>query len=208
MRLPKIPTLLESLRAVDWHLTVFGLDYNGHYYRIIFEDMLYFPHPDEFMAKLTFIKDDENSSELEVFANEERFDISLYTFAEYFEIQRGSEYADFIKSFYDILTIQMPSSFRPIQKEDRERVLQTIEQYEPSNGRCCYDARRSLIPNSDTEYKVRSVFNTEKTKLLRPELFKKVGKDKHISFYYRENDELSDNEIIDKLKTRYGFELK
>lgn len=41
--------------------------------------------------------------------------------------------------------------------------------------------------------------NTAKTKLLRESLFKRIGSDKTISFCYRQENELSDSQIISNL---------
>lgn len=43
---------------------------------------------------------------------------------------------------------------------------------------------------------LRSAKNTAKTRLLRPTLFERVGRDKTISFCYRQENELDDATII------------
>jgi hypothetical protein len=198
--LEKIPLLLKSLRQNNWHLTVFEIFYKKKYI-VVFEDMKEFPHKDAyFSVKLTFVKDDGTNEELAVFANACKMNISLRDFVEYFEIKGDGSYKDCIKDFYVIFNNQMPDSFQPISKIYEKEALRVLNKYEPSNGTCCYDARRNLMPNSNTEYKTRSIFNTEKTKILRPSLFAKIGNDVHISFYYRENDDLDDNTIMRKLR--------
>jgi len=197
--MPKIPELLKSLRDNNWHLTVFEIYYNGCSYIVIFEDAKEIPHPNYYSVKLTFIKNNGSHEELETFAKANKINISLTEFVRFFNIQKRGQYADFIKDFYKLFNNQMPSKFTPIDSRFVDYALQAINRHEPNNGRCCYDARRNLMPNSLTEYKCRTVFNTEKTKLLRPDLFAKLGRDPHISFYYREYDELDDNEILKKL---------
>lgn len=200
MLLEKIPLLLKSLRENKWHLTVFEITYKKKYI-VVFEDMKELPHKDVYYsAKLTFIKDDGSDEELVVFANACRMNISLRDFAKYFELEGDSSYQEFIKDFYVLFNNQMPESFQPISNEHKEKAVRVLNAYESNNGTCCYDARRNLMPNSNTEYKMRSIFNTEKTKILRPSLFSKIGSDVHISFYYRENDDLDDNTIMRKLR--------
>lgn len=199
--LNKIPKLIESLRQHKWHLTVFKISFRQVEYIVIFEDMKDLPHPNKyFVAKLTFIKTDGTNEELIVYANANRMNISLSEFARYFGIVGDGSYVDIIKIFYNEFNEQMPDKFEPIEKEHLNYAVDVINRYEGNNGRCCYDARRNHMPNSSTEYKYRTIFNTEKTKLLRPSLFEKLGNDEHISFYYREYDELDDNEIYEKLR--------
>lgn len=199
--LDRIPKLIDSLRLHKWHLTVFKISFREIEYIVIFEDMQHFPHPDKyFVAKLTFIKNDGTNEELEVYANANRMNISLSDFARYFKIVgNGSFYVDIIKIFYKKFNEQMPDEFRDIENGYLDYAVNIINNYEGNNGRCCYDARRNHMQNSTTEYKNRTIFNTEKTKLLRPTLFDKIGDDEHISFYYREQNDLKDNEILEKL---------
>lgn len=200
--LEKVPKLIASLRQNDWHVTVFDIFYKMRYI-VVFEDTKDFPHPNKyFVAKITFIKTDGTDEELTVYANAQKMDVSLTDFVRFFGITGNGSYVDFIKNFYEIFNKQMPEEFKPIEREYVDYAINVINRQEPNNGTCCYDARRNLMPNSSTKYKNRSIFNTEKTKLLRPTLFNKIGNDSHISFYYRERNALDDNEILEKFKKR------
>ena len=63
---------------------------------------------------------------------------------------------------------------------------------------CCYKARHNG-KKANGEQIYRSAKNTAKTKLLRESLFKRIGSDKTISFCYRQENELSDSQIISNL---------
>ena len=61
----------------------------------------------------------------------------------------------------------------------------------------CYKVKRNS-KRADGTLRERSVYNDNKTRILRPELYEVLGIDKNLSFCYYENpeDEKSDTEII------------
>lgn len=73
-------------------------------------------------------------------------------------------------------------------KEKRE-VINRLNRNDNDFSICCFRIRRNPTGQH------RTVFNADKTKILRPSLYDKFANDNTISFCYRENHELADNEI-------------
>lgn len=203
--MPNVRDLLSSLRKAGWYITAFELHYNKHDYVVVFEDAAHLnKNKQYFSASLTFYDiHDPNRVLSDVYANTSKLDIPLSTFYNFFDIDasnRSYNSGDVIFSFYSTLNSKMPGTFNlAAQNAHQKEILSTIERREPSDGMCCYSARH----NPGT--KKRSVFNTAKTKLLRPSLYEKIGEiDPKISFCYRKNNELNDTEIIRKLKNEHS----
>lgn len=199
--MPNVRDLLSSLRNAGWYITAFDFHYNKHDYVVVFEDTACLnKNIPYFSVALTFYDiHDPNRVLPDVYANVSKLNIPLSTFYEFFDIDKNNRAynsGDVIFSFYSKLNSNMPGSFNPTSNNAHQReILSTIEQREPSDGMCCYSARH----NPGT--KKRSAFNTAKTRLLRPSLYQKIGEgDPKISFCYRRDNELDDNEIMRKLK--------
>ena len=92
----------------------------------------------------------------------------------------------------------VPTEYSPLQKKYYRTVLEVIDKREHNEGFCCYKARHNG-KKANGEQIYRSAKNTAKTKLLRESLFKRIGNDKTISFCYRQENELSDGQIISNL---------
>lgn len=77
---------------------------------------------------------------------------------------------------------------------------------EKPNKIYCYKVRRN--PNRlDGEPGQRSIFNDNKTRLLRPELYQKLYRDNTLSFCYSDDpqDEKSDEDIITNWTKRHSI---
>lgn len=101
-------------------------------------------------------------------------------------------------TLYGQLNEIMPTEYSPLQKKYYHKVLEVIDKREHNEGFCCYKARHNG-KKANGEQIYRSAKNTAKTKLLRESLFKRIGSDKTISFCYRQENELSDSQIISNL---------
>lgn len=98
-------------------------------------------------------------------------------------------------NLYNSFNNEMPDHYIPLTNQYRNTVLNIIDEREHNEGFCCYNARHNG-KNANGEQINRSGKNTAKTRLLRENLFNTLGNDKTISFCYRQDDELSDAEII------------
>lgn len=92
-----------------------------------------------------------------------------------------------------------------MQNYDNETQLAIIHRlsqndHENVNNPCCYSVKRNGIHNG-IQYR-RTPFNSDKTKLLRENLYKMLDNDDTISFCYREDNPLSDTEIYHQFAQR------
>lgn len=147
---------------------------------------------------LTFIDKHDEERIFETYANSFDFQVNDEEIKEYFRNGGNRSYGNPILTLYGQLNEIMPTEYSPLQKKYYRTVLAVIDKREHNEGFCCYKARHNG-KKANGEQIYRSAKNTAKTKLLRESLFKRIGSDKTISFYYRQENELSDSQIISNL---------
>jgi hypothetical protein len=149
------------------------------------------------LVKLHFIKSDDLGHELKVEASSQRLFVDAKTLREFF----GIEYASNLGSMLHQLTEQLGRSVPPVVPAPND--ISTIEKNamvhslsrsdaEGPNKVYCTHVRRN--PNNSE----RSIFNSNKTKLLRPLLYDKLQNERHISFCYSfdKDKERTDSDIL------------
>lgn len=203
--LENVKKLLDSLRDNDWYITAFNFHYNHRDYVVVFEDLRELDKGSKYFAvMLTFIDKADEKRIFETYANSYGFkENSFAAAAEYFGILSKGGKGNPLWNLYCELNKSMPDEYHSLEKGHYNAVLKIIDKREGYEGFCCYDARR----NGKTEggkQKYRTAKNTAKTKLLRTSLFKILGDDELISFFYRQENELSDAEIISNFAKREG----
>ncbi len=199
LALSNIKELLKSLRDNDWYITAFDFSYNGYEYVVVFEDLREIDRGTKYYAvMLTFMDKNDEERILETYANSYDFQVSDEEIKEYFRIGGNRSYGNPILELYCQLNKIVPIEYSPLQKKYYRTVLEVIDKREHNEGFCCYKARHNgKKVNGEQIY--RSAKNTAKTKLLGESLFKRIGNDKTISFCYRQENELSDGQIISNL---------
>lgn len=199
LALSNVKELLKSLRDNDWYITAFDFSYNGYEYVVVFEDLREIDRGTKYYAvMLTFIDKRDEERVLETYANSFDFQVNDEEIKEYFRIGGNRSYGNPILTLYGQLNEIMPTEYSPLQKKYHRTVLAVIDKRERNEGFCCYKARHNG-KKANGEQIYRSAKNTAKTKLLRESLFKRIGNDKTISFCYRQENELSDGQIISNL---------
>lgn len=147
------------------------------------------------LVELHFIKSNNFSKELIVEANGSGLLIAPKTLREYFGIEYGENLGDILKQFSENLNKFIPTKI-PLKYPSEQRNLMAYSlsksDSENPNKVFCYKVRRN--PKGQK----RTAFNSEKTKLLRIDLYKEFYDDKSISFCYSEdkNMEKSTSEIL------------
>ncbi len=190
---------MKSLRDNDWYITAFDFSYNGYEYVVVFEDLREIDRGTKYYAvMLTFMDKNDEERILETYANSYDFQVSDEEIKEYFRIGGNRSYGNPILELYCQLNKIVPTEYSPLQKKYYRTVLEVIDKREHNEGFCCYKARHNG-KKANGEQIYRSAKNTAKTKLLRESLFKRIGNDKTISFCYRQENELSDGQIISNL---------
>lgn len=199
LALSNIRELLKSLRDNDWYITAFDFSYNGYEYVVVFEDLREIDKGTKYYAvMLTFLDKNDGERILETYANSYDFQVSDEEIKEYFRIGGNRSYGNPILALYCELNRIVPTEYSPLQKKYYRTVLEVIDKREHNEGFCCYKARHNG-KKANGEQIYRSAKNTAKTKLLRESLFERIGNDKTISFCYRQENELSDSQIISNL---------
>ncbi len=143
------------------------------------------------LVKLEFMKEDDLMASLEVEANSHSLIVDAKTLREYFGIEYNDNLGDIINLFSkqlgNSIPINIKNNISNIEKQAMARSLSISDSEDPEKIYCTMVRR-------NPEGKKRSEFNSDKTKLLRGELFKCFKDDESISFCYskeleKENDD-------------------
>ena len=143
------------------------------------------------LVKLEFMKEDNLMDSLEVEANSHSLIVEAKTLREYFGIEYNDNLGDIINQFSkqlgNSIPINIKNNISNIEKQAMVRSLSISDSEDPEKIYCTMVRR-------NPEGKKRSEFNSDKTKLLRSELFKYFKDDESISFCYsteltKENDD-------------------
>lgn len=153
------------------------------------------------LVKLHFMKRDDLNDGLEIEANSSNLLIDAKTLRQYFGIEFQDNLGDILKQFTETFGKAIPMSIpKNISDEEKSAMVKSlsISDSEDPNKIYCYKIRRN------TNDRKRSDFNSDKTKLLRPDLFRKFENDHYISFCYSDDPlkEKNDSTIL------YNFSKK
>lgn len=142
------------------------------------------------LVKIHFMKRSDLSCELEIEANSSKLLIDVKTLRQYFGIEYQDNLGDILKQFTETFGKAIPKKIsNNISNEEKSAMVKSlsISDSENPNKIYCYKMRRN--PNGGN----RSDFNSDKTKLLRPILFKKFENEPGVSFCYSD-DPLKEND--------------
>lgn len=136
------------------------------------------------LVKIHFMKHSDLSCELELEANSYKLLIDAKTLRQYFGIEYKDNLGEILKQFTENFGKAIPKKIsNNISNEEKCAMVKSlsISDSENPNKIYCYKMRRN--PNGGK----RSVFNSDKTKILRPILFKKFENEPCVSFCYSDN---------------------
>lgn len=142
------------------------------------------------LVKLHFMKSDDLDDGLELEANSYKLLIDAKTLRQYFGIEYQDNLGDILIQFTEIFGKAIPRRIRDnISDEEKSAMVKSlsISDSENPNKIYCYKVRRN--PNGGK----RSEFNSDKTKLLRPSLYKHFMNEPNVSFCYSD-DSLKEND--------------
>lgn len=203
--MPNIRILRDDLRANGWHMTSFLFNYNKSQYIVLFEDIDNLPiQKEKCIAYITFLDKKDITRSLSVKANTYTFKVTARVFRDFFEIEYGPSLGDVFKTFYRTFNSHMPKSVPASYSNELKRIMTnrlSNNDKESTDKIYCY--RIGHNPIVDGKQRMRTVFNSDKTRLLRPQLFEIYKSDPTISFFYREFGELSDEEIMENFARKH-----
>lgn len=136
------------------------------------------------LVKLHFMKSDDLNDDLEIEANSYSLLIDARTLRQYFGIEYKDNLGDILKQFTETFGKQIPLKIpNNISDQEKGALVKSlsISDSEDPNKIYCYSVRRN--PSGGR----RSDFNSDKTKLLRPTLFKEFENEPSVSFCYSDD---------------------
>lgn len=142
------------------------------------------------LVKLEFMKENNLEDSLLVEANSKQIFVDAKIFREYFGIAYVPNLGDIFKQFYGIFGKSIPSTIKIVNTDFEKTAMVkslSISDSEDPTKIYCTNVRRN------PEGQKRSVFNSDKTKILRPRLYQYFKDEESISFCYS-NDECKNND--------------
>lgn len=191
--LENLKSLKEDMKNNGWTICSFLFKYKNKNYIVLVKRFVgSVKRISEYaLVKFEFMKETDLTDLLEVEANSNRLLIDAKTLREYFGIEYSNNLGDIINQFSNQLGDSIPKNIKmnisDIEKQAMVRSLSISDSEDPEKIYCTMVRR-------NPEGKKRSEFNSDKTKLLRGELFKYFKDDESISFCYskepeKENDD-------------------
>ena len=153
------------------------------------------------LLKLEFLKTLNIDDNLIVPANSRELLTDTKTLREYFGIEWSANLGDILRQFSEHFAQFIPNKINS-SKNDTLKIAMTksLSESDSEDPRkiYCYGVRRN------SENRTRSIFNDNKSRLLRPKLYEKFMNDSTVSFCYSSSKEResSDGEIIKNFTRR------
>lgn len=195
--LSKFKQLKEDMEKNDWTITSFLFTYKSIKYVVLvkrFIDNVKKRDPYA-LVKLDFFKANDLSCTLSAEGNSKKILIDARTLREYFGIEYSENLGDilmqFSKRFGEFIPVSVPLQFSELEVGLIIKSLSKGDSEDP-NKVFCYKVRRN------PKGQMRSLYNADKTKILRLPLFNYFKDDKSISFCYstEKKDENDDATIL------------
>ena len=208
VRFQNLPELLNDMNRLGWIIDSFPFEYNGKQTIVILT--LYTLNerkPSEYAkVKLEFISQDDANHSIKAYADfyEVHFN-SVREFFDFFDINRldGNRFREIFINFSECFARVIPMQ-KVINKPllERELIGRRAEGNNP-NAIYCFDVRRNGR-RSDGTPNSRSIENSNKAEMLRPELYHRYRHDPNLSFFFSDNpnEERTDEEIINLVAIR------
>lgn len=206
IRFKKLPLLLKDMERKKWIIDSFFFPYKNINYIVILK--LYRENerrPSKHaMAMVEFIKQDNVVESIRGYIDfyNVHFD-SAYEFCDFFDVEKGKANRDLFEDFSVLFSDYIPSE-KLIEKslEERKLIGRRTEGNNP-NSIYCFDVRRNGKKEDGTPNE-RSIENSNKAEILRPNLYKRYSIDTNLSFFFSDNpqEERTDGEIIESFAKR------
>ena len=186
--LEKLKSLKEDMKNNGWTICSFIFKYKNINYIVLVKRFVgSVKRINEYaLVKLEFMKENDLTDSLEVEANSSKLIIDAKTLREYFGIEYSKNLGDIINQFSNQLGDSIPTNINTnisnIEKKAMVRSLSISDSEDPEKIYCTMVRR-------NPEGKKRSEFNSDKTKLLREDVFKYFKDDESISFCYSKDPE-------------------
>lgn len=200
--LENIRLLKDDLVRLGWIMTLFKFVYNK---QTFFVEVIRYREnenkPKYALVKLRFLKESNTKEMLSAWANTITVEFEdIKKFRLFFDIKYSNNLGDIVQQFIQYFSTKIPSSIHLSAEEEKILIQQlSLSDSEDPNKRYCFALRRN--PMIDGKQTYRSVYNDQKAKMLRPQLYDilfRENNDATISFCFSSNpeDELDDKRIL------------
>lgn len=203
--LDKIKLLKDDMKDKGWTICSFMFKYNKTEYIVLVQRFVnQIQRKNQFaLVKFVFIKcvNGKLLNELEIEANQQGLIIDAKQLRNYFGIKYSVNLGDilnqFTNQFNQFIPSEVPNTVSEIEKSAMVYSLSKSDSEDPNKIYCTGVKRNS-------EGRKRSVFNSDKTKLLRPKVYTKFADDQSISFCYADDKtkEKTDKEILENFSNK------
>ena len=206
MALENLRLLKAEMEKNDWIICSFLFSYKRIEYAVLVNRFTEKEKKKDRYAlvKLQFIDINKPSKSLVVEANSKCLIIDTKTLRFFFNIEYGENLGDILKQFTQYLgnniPLQIPKEYSEIEKRLMVISLSKSDSEDPDKV-FCFNIKRN--PNGGR----RTQYNSDKTKILRPNLFKFFSNDTNISFLYS-SDRLKEKDDNYILKNFAKYNLK
>lgn len=181
--------LRDELVARQWVMTCFPFTYKARQYFVLARRYRSAAEtPPNHLLELTFVDRLDVTRTLTAGATPFRIDAGAQAVREFFGIEWKPNLRDLLTQLSTLLgqhiPVQLPTAFGA---EERRLVVQQLDEHhrEGNKGVYCFAARRNRMRADGTPGQ-RSDFNSQKTEMLRPELYNRLKHDTNVSFFYSE----------------------
>ena len=196
--LSNLKLLNDDMKNKGWIITSFTFRYKTVNYIVLVKRFLSEEKKGNkySLVKLEFMKENNLEDSLLVEANSKQIFVDAKIFREYFGIAYVPNLGDIFNQFYGIFGKSIPSTIKIVNTDFEKTAMVkslSISDSEDPTKIYCTNVRRN------PEGQKRSVFNSDKTKILRPRLYEYFTDEESISFCYS-NDECKNNDDATILK--------
>lgn len=193
MLLENLRQLKEDMRNKGWTICSFLFKYKKIEYIVLVKRFVGTEKRiDKYaLVKLHFMKANNLSDELQVEANVKKLIVDPKKLREYFGIEYRENLGNILQQFTEnlgrVIPTKMSENSSKMEKSAMVRSLGKSDSEDP-NKIYCNKVRRNRDGGQ------RSEFNSDKTRLLRPMLFRAFCNDKSISFCYYADKEMENDD--------------
>ena len=193
MLLENLRQLKEDMRNKGWTICSFLFKYKTIEYIVLVKRFVGTEKRiDKYaLVKLHFMKANNLSDELQVEANVKKLIVDPKKLREYFGIEYRENLGNILQQLTEnlgrVIPTKMSENSSKMEKSAMVRSLSKSDSEDP-NKIYCNKVRRNRDGGQ------RSEFNSDKTRLLRPMLFREFCNDKSISFCYYADKEMENDD--------------
>jgi hypothetical protein fulcA4_02827 len=207
IRFKKLPLLLNDMEKKKWIIDSFPFEYNGVNTIVILRRYTESKKKPNKYAKAEIEFIDENNIEHMICGYIDLYEVHFNNAIEFYNFFRiegdNNSPRELFLNFSEYFSEFIPKEKVIAKENDNERRVLTIRIDRNDEGIYCYDVRRNGRSEDGTPNN-RSIENSNKAELLRPNLYKRYCYEPNYSFFFSgdENRELSDEEIMRNVAER------